>query len=224
MPPIGNAAGESHLLHFIRDQYRVRGVVHVGANSGQEIGWYLEQGCRPVLCFEPHPDAVERARQQWSGSSDISYVQCALGAESATLTFYVPADGDDQKTSRYLAIPTEDHDWTEQSVGGAMEIPVVRFDDWVNQNRVSLAPYNALVVDVQGMEMEVLEGCGAYLEYFDFLCVELSAAPLYVGELPAEEVVRFLDRRGFRQVTPIEQHEDVLFIRNSVPLSYSNRV
>jgi FkbM family methyltransferase len=190
----------------------------VGANDGAEIDWYLTNSCSPVLCFEPHPAAVERARERWSAWPQVTYVQCALGAENGQVSFTIPADGDDEKTSRYQPIPTPGHDWTLVAAGEQILCPVLRFEDWVNHNHFDLSGFNGLVVDAQGMEQEVLEGFGPYLQSFDFLCVELSRHPVYQGEVAGNDVARWLETRGYRQESPLDQHHDVLFVAVRIAL------
>jgi FkbM family methyltransferase len=189
------------------------GLIHVGSNDGAEVEWYRLQGCRPIICFEPHLAALARASERYAGDQDVWFIGCALGAESGSLEMVVPADGDDEKTSRYTPIPTDGHEWTRVPAGERIVVPVMRFDQWADQSRVGMSKFNTLVVDAQGMEMEVLEGMGATLNWITYLSVELSAHPMYEGEVPADEVIRWLDRQGFQQISNVEEHDDVIFIR-----------
>jgi FkbM family methyltransferase len=189
-----------------------RGVIHVGANDGAELQWYLDRGLTPILCFEPNPEAFRRGLSDWGGSSGIDYVRLALGSKTEALEMRVPLDGDDEKTSRYQPVVTLGHDWTAVPMGESLIVPVVRFDEWVTDD-FRRQPYGTLVVDVQGMELEVLKGFGVYLQGFDYLCVELSEKPMYEGEPPAGEVIDWLREQGFRQETVTVEHGDVCFSR-----------
>jgi FkbM family methyltransferase len=191
-----------------------RGVIHVGANDGAEIQWYLDRDLSPILCFEPNPQAFKRGLSDWGGNAGVDYVRLALGSKSGEITMGIPADGDDEKTSRYNPIPTRGHDWTIIKTAEKITVPVVRFDEWAGEHPEILEqPYGTLVVDVQGMELEVLEGFGVYLQAFDYLCVELSEKPMYDGEPAAAEVIAWLAEQGFKQETPVEAHDDVCFSR-----------
>lgn len=190
-----------------------RGIIHVGANDGAEIDWYIDRGLSPVLCLEPNPAALRRGEERWHDEESVSFVGLALGAEDYWLDLYVPADGDDEKTSRYLAVPTPGHDWTSVPAADTIRAMQVRFDGLMQSMPINLSQFGTLVVDVQGMELEVLEGFGVYLQAFRYLCVELSESPMYDGEAPAAEVIKFLAERGFRQETPVEPHNDVCFSR-----------
>lgn len=243
-----------------------RGVIHVGANDGAEIQWYLDRSIEPILCFEPNPDAYQRGVSRWQDRPQATFVPLALGADSGMIEMGLPADGDDEKTSHLEPIPTEGHEWTEVPMATRIQVPVMRFDEWVarrtlhipqhlhddtddsesasmltpkrgsaykwgNRGRVfrdvevptarfdevaaqfDITPYGTLVVDVQGMELEVLQGFGLHLETFNVLCVELSQRPIYRGEPAAAEVIEWLGQRGFRQATEVVAHGDVCFLR-----------
>lgn len=219
MTLIGNAVGESHLLHFIEAGCNVRGVVHVGANDGQEIQFYLDHGCTPILCFEPNRDAYWRGEERWRGRPEVVFVNAALAAEAGVVEMVVPEDGDDEKTSRYQPIPTPGHPWTAVPPGRKFGIQTWRFDTWARLTSTAYPdgfPYNSLVIDVQGMEMEVLEGFGDYLDRFRYLIVELSRVPMYDGEVPASTVIAWLADRGFTQDSEVEDHGDVAFFKERV--------
>jgi hypothetical protein len=72
---------------------------------------------------------------------------------------------------------------------------VVRLDDAL---RVSELPHPVMLkIDVQGFELNVLKGAERSLTDIDHLYIELSFAPLYVGQPLASEVVAWLAQRGF---------------------------
>lgn len=212
---ISSVEVDSSLKLFTDAGYRFRGLVHVGANDGAEIPFYRQYGASPIICFEPHPEALARATDIWGGEPGIFLIGCGLSDQSGSVEFIVPIDGDDEKTSRYLPIPTDGHDWTRVAAGERIVRPVMRFDEWARQAHLEVSLFDALVVDVQGMEMEVLQGFGEYLPYFTFLAVEMSEKPMYEGEAPAAEIIHWLDGRGFMRVSEVHEHDDVLFIHRA---------
>ena len=79
-----------------------------------------------------------------------------------------------------------------------MSVQTVRYDDWKQSIPRGLLPeMNTLVVDVQGMDYEVLQGMGDELGNFDVLMVEVSSEPVYEGQRLAHEVDELLRGRGF---------------------------
>jgi hypothetical protein len=54
---------------------------------------------------------------------------------------------------------------------------------------------------------------GLNLRSFDFLNIECSGTPTYIGGPFAQEIVDYLALRGFKQDSPIEAHNDVFFVK-----------
>jgi len=54
-----------------------------------------------------------------------------------------------------------------------------------------------LKIDVQGFEIEVLQGATTLLPRLCAIQLELSLVPLYQGAPVMTEVIRYLDERGF---------------------------
>jgi FkbM family methyltransferase len=209
---------ESSVEWFTDNGYVVKGVVHVGANDGKEIAWYVAKNYRPVLAFEPHPAAFAELKTHYWNHALLWPL--ALGAENGTLKLYVPTDDNTERSSKYKPIPTLGHDWTMIPMNeGPIDVPLARFDSWATRGGIDLSPFNTLVIDVQGMELEVLEGFGDYLKGFANLVVECSRRPVYKGEPAADKVVGWLIKKGFTPKTPIEEHDNVLFVRESASQS-----
>lgn len=214
-----------HALHrakvawFTDEGHDLRGVVHIGANTGQEIPWYLHAGHRPILAFEPHPDAFADLQRDYGDVHGVICVNAALGEEDGELTLLMPEDGDTQRGSKFHPVPWhgEGHEWTRTPSTGHLNVPLRRFDSWVAETGIDLTPFDVLVVDVQGMELEVLRGMGRTLDGFRFLNVECSERAMYDGEASAREVIDWLAAQGFEQQTPTETHDDILFMRMREP-------
>jgi len=185
---------------FIKSGYTLHGVVHVGSNDGYEVPFYRELGLDPVICFEPLADARKRFKERnpkesephpyalsdYNGEARIN-VALGDGQDSSLLDKVKPGGG----------IPTE-------------VVEVKRFDNWVWENWDSEA-VDTLVIDAQGAELQVLKGMGLWLLHFKYLCIECSRVPIYKTGATAQEVIDFLT--SYTAVTPISEHDDVLFVR-----------
>jgi FkbM family methyltransferase len=199
-PPV-----RAKVAHFTDRGHSLHGVVHVGANDGEEIPWYLHMGHVPVLGFEPVPAAYALARSEFGGDARVELINAALGGSNRSLQLHVDSTGTHKGSSRFV-IPG----W---AYGGTIMVPCHRFDLWAG--RRDLSAFDTLVIDVEGMELEVLEGFGVRLNEFDFLNIECSETPIFDGQAPASSVVDFVASRGFRLDSPIESHNDVMFIREN---------
>lgn len=202
---------EAKVEWLTENGYHVRGIVHIGANDGKEIAWYITKGYKPVIAFEPHPEAFKQLKEHYWNHAMLWPM--ALGADNGIITLNIPQDGDTEKSSKYKTIPTEGHDWTQIPAGNTIEVTQARFDLWAIRSGIDLAQINVVVIDVQGMELEVLRGFGHYLSQFEFYIVECSKVPVYDGEASAQQVIDWMEEKGFVPLTPIEEHDDIIFKR-----------
>lgn len=188
------------------------GVVHVGAHIGEELPDYVAQGRRPIICFEPQiliPFV----------SDGIQWVSLALSNRSGALALRIPqhlhsgAILDTQSASGLILIPenARANGWTPTPVE-VITVPMSTFALWASDIGFRRGSCDLLCIDVQGMELQVLEGFGDYLSDFTHLKIECSDPPLYEGGASAHEVVNFL-KTTFRVVSPIQRHGDIYFER-----------
>jgi|WetSurMetagenome_2_1015567.scaffolds.fasta_scaffold04516_3 FkbM family methyltransferase len=176
----------------------LKGVVHVGTNEGYEVEWYLKLGLQ-VIGFEAYSRAAEICQLRYP---DTVIYNGALG-EVHIPTMLQVASGDGCGSTFLGSLTGEKFVDTEPC-------------DMDRMDAYDLGDCDCLVVDVQGMELEVLKGAGDKLKQFKCLNIECSRVPQYEGEAPAAEVVAWLDEQGFYAITPIEDHNDILFVRKDV--------
>lgn len=198
---------------FARMGIPIRGVIHVGANNGYEVEWYLKMGVEHVLCFEPLPSACAELHRKYGDDPRVQIVACALGASHSIQRMTIP-EGDGQGSTLLHAL-RPDIAFGSYPLLAPLWIPVFDFISVKVLLNLDLSHYNCLVVDVQGMELDVLAGFVWHLKAFDCLNIECSREPLYEGEAPAQQVVDFLVTHGFKAITPIESHDDILFVKDT---------
>ena len=79
--------------------------------------------------------------------------------------------------------------------GVPREIPLVVLDDVCREKNLK-APY-LLKVDVQGAELNVLDGCRKLLEDTEAVILEVSLFQFFVGGPQLYDVVSYMKERGF---------------------------
>jgi len=190
------------------------GVVHVGAHKGEEVADYIAEGRSPIICFEP---------QNLRGNTSAGgFFRIALGNYNGTMNLHIPhhlhdtQERDTMSASGLPLIPenAKANGWTPTECD-LVVAPVERFDDWAKREGFEDGSCSLLVIDVQGMEMQVLEGFGEFLANFRELKIECSEPPLYMGGASASEVVAFLSRRGFSTNSPMLRHGDIHFSKEN---------
>jgi len=201
------------ISHFTQKGLDITGVVHIGTNDWYEYDQYVKMGIEHLLGFEPLSEPVMRFNKNHPTLATPVIWVTALGNEDGEKEINV-AYGDQQCSSFYNL--TEDYrkEYPEFHNIGKRIVSIKKFITWKAENpQIDLSLYDCLVVDVEGFELEVLQGMGPYLEGFRMLNIECSGKKRYdVGPL-APEIITFLAGKGFTQDSPIEDYNDIFFLK-----------
>ena len=218
MPYDKEALWRVKIGHFLKRGIPIKGVIHVGANDGYEIDWYLKLGIKHIFAVEPENESFRKLAQKFQATPGVFLSHVALGDTMGRKILKVPPRGTGGSTflvelHSSPAVTGVTHDYSE-----SQEVTMTTFRALLPlfYDLIRVEDYNCLVVDVQGMELQVLKGFGPHLDGMDCLNIECSEVPLYEGEAPASEVVAWLGERGFEAISPIEPHNDILFVKRGV--------
>ncbi|WP_027133833.1 FkbM family methyltransferase [Geminicoccus roseus] len=171
-------------------------VLDVGANEGQygrrlrRHGWY-----GPIVSFEPQTDVHARLMEVAGRDRDwIVAPPMALGAEDGVAVLECSAESD--MSSLLPQNPTLQKISPSSAVTASVEVPLHRLDG-LPQLCSERFSRMLLKVDVQGSEMDVLEGAAGILDRIVGIQLETALVPLYVGEQGFRTVLDRLDDLGF---------------------------
>jgi len=126
-------------------------------------------------------------------------VEACLSNEATETQFFALGDYRMSSSLRKLSVSsTNPAGHPNEATEVSTRVKTTRYDDWKRGIPRGLLPtMNTLVVDVQGMDYEVLEGMGEELAQFEVLLIEVSSAAVYQGQRLAHEVDEFLFSKGF---------------------------
>lgn len=161
--------GETHALRLVTENCD-GDVLDVGANEGQWASAALAViGGRRLHCFELAPRPFERLRANFGNAPNIALNDFGLGAKSDRFDFYFcPCSSD--RSSRYRI----DDGFAKEQI----TVSVIPGDEYVTRNRISQISF--LKLDVEGMEMEVLQGFDCSLRAGIIRAVQFEHGPAHV--------------------------------------------
>jgi FkbM family methyltransferase len=168
-----------------------RTVIDVGANKGQFslAARYLFPTAM-IYAFEP----LERARDLYHSvvPGPVRMYDLALGAQAGSATFFIASRAD----SSSLLAPGKGQELA-YGVGLASEtiVSVERLETVMAAE--ALASPVLLKMDVQGAELDVLQGAASLLPLVQAIYCEVSFVELYERQPMASAIVSFLDDHGF---------------------------
>lgn len=178
-----------------------RGVIHVGAHEGKEIGMYESMGVPHVLYVEANPAVFERLEVNINERPDkkcqVTLLNRAISDAPGTLELHLASF--DQSSS---LLPMELHRdvYPQVQPAGKISVQASRLDDVMSEKQLPLQDFNLLNIDVQGAEAMVLRGAPQVLQHVDAVNVEISFVELYKGGALIEDVEDMLQAAGFKRV------------------------
>ena len=206
-------------IYAVMKAAKPHGDVHffdIGCNDGLSTAAYARWFPRATgVLFEAHPDIATIARDglKTVGLADkFAVVSCALGNANEVMPLHVStaastgrltSKGTRPKASKTDVVmdsssllPPSEHEVHYPCVKfeKTMDVPVRRADDLISeQGRLP----DFLHMDVQGAELQVLEGFGERLAEVSAVWMEVSRAPLYPGAPGVQEVADWMQAAGF---------------------------
>lgn len=169
-------------------------VIDIGANVGQfTLATRSAIPAARVIAFEPLEEPARVFRRAFAHDPQVELHQVAIGPEAATVTMHVSNRIDSSSILPMTAAQTQIFPGTQRA--SYESVRIVRLSSLVNPT--TLVGPTLLKLDVQGYELQVLEGCREALAAMEHVYVECSFIELYEGQALADDVVQFLREHGF---------------------------
>lgn len=205
---------------FLRES---KGVVHVGANTGQERDVYLALGLK-VVWVEPIPEVFRELSRNILGYPGQQAIEALVADRDGEEHVFNVASNRGQSSS---ILPLEGHRdlWPQVTYERAIRIKGWTLPTLLAAHRVDVAGFDTLVMDTQGSELRVLQGAAPLLDGLRFVKTEAADFEAYGGCCRVDDLAVFLGGRGFREIfrQPFpgqvegKRYYDVVFQRTDPP-------
>jgi len=173
-------------------RFEPKGVLHIGANVGEERNTYHNLKVDRVVWIEAMPNIYERLKQniaRYPNQEALNY--CIGDVEGKHIPFNVANNG--SQSSSILELGTHSQVHPEVKYIDKVMMKMRRIDkldhDW--------SGLDFLNIDLQGAEMMALKGMGDVLDQFKYAYLEVNWRELYKGCALFDEVVLFMKSKGF---------------------------
>ena len=176
-----------------------RGVIHVGANVGQERDLYGRYGL-DVLWIEPIPDVFARLAANIKGlPRQRALERLVTDRDDETYEFHI--SNNDGESSSILDLKEHRDIYPTVDFTRTISLKSSTLATLLARENVEDARYDALVMDTQGSELLVLRGAEPVLGHFKFIKTEVPDFEAYAGCAKLEDIERFLLERGYAEVS-----------------------
>ena len=174
---------------------KVPGVIHVGANTGQERSKYASLGLK-VIWVEPIPTVFEVLRSNISGIANQRACNYLLAEEHGKeYAFHISNNGG--ASSSILDLAKHREMFADVQFTNEIRITATTLACMVEFEQLDLRNYGALLLDTQGSEMLVLKGAIPVLRQFQFVQTEVADFESYAGCCRLDDLSDFMHKQGF---------------------------
>lgn len=195
---LGQSVGDQYLLRLI-NEFKIGGVVDVGANGGQYARRLREQSdyCGLIHSYEPLPFLFQELKKLSLRDPQWETFPFAVDTMAGKAVFNVMAGSEFSS----LLKPSDNFQGSfggQNKVTSEIAVDVVSFDDVAHNIFDDNPDMCALLkLDTQGTELRILSSNVDVLRKFVAVQVELSFQPIYQNSPSAPEVINWMSDAGF---------------------------
>ena len=183
---------------FPRYNISPRGVLHVGANVGEEFPVYMELGVKKQIWVEAHRPTFEKLKANVSANPEAICWNALVGDKNGKEIFNVSNNG--SQSSSILELGTHLQAHPEVYYIEHIEMNMVKLEDLFQSPFVDPSNYDFLNMDLQGAELKALRGLGKLINNFRWAYLEVNRKELYKGCGLIEDIDFYLGAYGFQRV------------------------
>ena len=174
------------------------GVIHVGANAGQERGLYATNNLR-VVWIEPIPEVYRALTESISEYSDQVAIQSLItDRDGGICTLHI--SNNDGASSSILDLHHHRDIWPTVHYVKDIELRSAKLTTALTMAGIDHNDYDALVIDTQGTELLVLKGTEQILPCLKYIKTEAADFESYKGCTTVDEIQAYLSQYGFSTI------------------------
>jgi len=182
---------------FDRAMHSSRGLIHVGANAGQERLLYEDHDLT-VFWVEPIPKVFAELETNIA-SMPLQRCARALVAEEdgQELVFNISSNGG--ASSSILDLAGHRDIWPDVVYVEQLKLRSTTLPTLIAAEGIDVGQHDMLVLDTQGSELLILKGAASLLHGFQYIKTEVADFESYVGCAKRDEITQFLANYGFAE-------------------------
>ena len=189
-----------------------KGILHIGANKGEEAPVYLQLGVTKQIWIEANPEIFIHLKETLRNNPDAMAFNYAIGdQDNVQVTLHVANNGG--QSSSLLPLGTHKTQHPDVFYTKDIEVTMRRIDSLIPEETIK--QYDFLNIDIQGYEIFALRGMGDYLKHFKWLYLEINLGEVYEGNGDVNVVDQYVAQFGFKRVETkmVGVWGDALYIR-----------
>lgn len=190
--------------HYFRNKNdrflcNISGVIHVGANIGQERDLYNSLGLN-VLWIEPIPEIFEKLVINIRHFHKQKAIK-ALVTDEDNKDYIFNIANNSGASSSILELKHHKDIWPSVKFISTINLKSISLNSLLKRESINFDKYQALVIDTQGSELLVLQGSIPILKHFRYIKTEVPNFESYESCVTISEMDSFLKSFGYIEIS-----------------------
>lgn len=175
-----------------------KGVLHIGANVGEEAPIYNQLGITDVYWIEANYNLISKLKQNVDPFYHKVITACIGDSDGQEVVFNISNNAG--QSSSYLEFGTHKTAHPDVHYTDHIIMKTCRIDTIFNVHRLGIPLFDFLNIDLQGAELKALKGMGELLHQFKWAYLEVNKEELYKGCALVGEIDEYMLTFGFKRV------------------------
>ena len=179
---------------YILRKYRIKpkGIIHIGANTGQEVPTYHTHGITKMVLIEAIPFVFSQLKVNTARIIGATCINaCISDKDGEYVNFHVASN--EGQSSSILEFGTHTQEHPSVTFVRDIRLKTSRMDSLIRREFIDIQDYNFLVMDIQGAELMALKSFGHLLEHFKYIYLEVNEKELYKDCALIQDIDEFLN-------------------------------
>lgn len=179
----------------------VKGVIHVGANVGQEMMDYAKYNL-PVVWIEPVLDVFQQLRLNIKDlPMQKAYNYLVTDVDGKEYDFHVANNNGISSSIFQLKGHKEVHAWKDIDFVSTVKMYSITLPTLLKEEKLDAVLYDVLVTDTQGADLLVLQGAISILPLFHHIQVEVADFEAYEGCCQLSDIEVFMRQNNYIEMS-----------------------
>ncbi len=175
------------------------GVIHIGANSGQEKDHYKKLRVQRVIWIEADPEIYEILLRNIKNYKNYkAYNYLVTDKNKKKVKFNIA--NNDSNSSSIFTLKDSKRLYPKLHYTKSILLNSKNLKTIVNKKKINLKNFDSLVLDAQGAELEILKGGGHLINKFKYIKLEAAEFQMYSKNPLYSEISRYLYLLGFKEI------------------------
>jgi FkbM family methyltransferase len=188
------------MIEYINQIPNIKGIIQVGANSGQEVGLF-KKFTNNIILIEPIPQLANYLNQI---HPDCLVIPHGLGSTNTQMDLYLASNrGESSSVLKPINHITY---YPDIEFNDSVKIHIKTFESLIEEYNIDMNNYNILISDTQGYDLEVIKGFGNYIKIFELIIAEYINSDLYENDASLEDITNYLSPMGFELTNTYDEN------------------